>query len=78
MLTALSIFFCCSFFLQGVITTRKNLDRESPGISVDADDRGVYTLTVEAADHGIPVLRSTTTVNIMKIVSCYSKRLGGI
>ena len=75
MLTALSIFFCCSVFLQGVITTRKNLDRESPGLSVDADERGVYTLTVEAADH---VLRSTTTVNIVKLVSHYSKRLGGI
>ena len=78
MLTALSIFFCCSIFLQGVITTRKNLDRELPGLSVDADDRGVYTLTVEAADHGIPVLRSTTSVNIMKIVSYYSKRSRGI
>ena len=78
MLTALSIFFCCAVFLQGVITTRKNLDRESPGLSVDADERGVYRLTVEAADHGIPVLRGTTTVNIMKIGSYYSKRLGGM
>ena len=56
------------FPLQGVITTRTNLDREAPGLVVDADERGVYTLTIEAADHGSPVQQSTATVDIRKLL----------
>ncbi|XP_068675919.1 protocadherin Fat 4-like [Montipora foliosa] len=45
----------------GVITTRKDLDREAPWLAVDADAKGVYLLTVQASDHGSPVQRSTAT-----------------
>lgn len=50
--------------IQGVITTRKDLDREAPGLAVDADGRGVYTLMVEATDHGSPAQQTTATVII--------------
>ena len=54
---------CCSFFsIQGVITTRKDVDREEPGLAVDADGRGVFTLMVDATDHGSPVQRTSATV----------------
>ncbi|XP_078366665.1 protocadherin Fat 4-like [Oculina patagonica] len=49
----------------GVITTRKNLDREAPGLAVDADGRGVYTLMVDATDHGSPTQRTTATVRVL-------------
>lgn len=64
----ISMLLIVVFSMQGVITTRKNLDREAPGLTVDADERGVYTLTVEAADHGSPVQRTTATVNIKQLV----------
>lgn len=50
------------FRFQGVVTTRKDLDREAPGLVADADGKGVYSLTVQAADHGSPVQRATATV----------------
>lgn len=49
-------------FIQGVITTSKDLDREAPGVAVDEDGRGVYTLLVDATDHGSPKQRTTATV----------------
>ena len=55
------------FPIQGVITTRKDLDREAPGLAVDADGRGVYTLKVDAADHGSPKQRTTATVIIKQL-----------
>lgn len=53
--------------IQGVITTRKDLDREAPGLAVDADGRGVYTLMVEATDHGSPAQQTTATVIIKEL-----------
>ena len=58
-----SLFFILLFFMKGVITTRKNLDREAPGLAVNDDEKGMYTLTIEAADHGSPVQQTTATVN---------------
>lgn len=54
--------------IQGVITTRKDLDREAPGLAVDADGRGVYTLRVEATDHGSPAQQTTATVIIKELL----------
>ena len=62
------------FQIQGVITTRKDLDREAPGLAVDADERGVYTLLVEATDHGSPAQRTTATVNINQLCFFFSER----
>ena len=61
--------------IQGVITTRKDLDREAPGLAVDARGRGVYTLMVDATDHGSPTQRTTATVltRIKKFVSNWKK-----
>ena len=57
--------------MQGVITTSKNLDREAPGLAADADGKGVYTLLVQAADHGSPVQRATATVKSTLTSSCH-------
>ncbi|XP_067054992.1 protocadherin Fat 4-like [Acropora muricata] len=48
----------------GVITTRIDLDREATGLPVDADGKGVYSLIVEARDHGSPVQRTTSKVRV--------------
>ena len=45
-----------------MITTRKDVDREEPGLAVDADGRGVFSLMVDATDHGSPVQRTSATV----------------
>ena len=63
--------FSPNILMQGVITTSKNLDREAPGLAVDADGKGVYTLIVQGADHGSPVQRATATVKSTLAISCY-------
>lgn len=65
------LIFFVIFPIQGVITTSKDLDREAPGLAVDADGRGVYTLMVEATDHGSPTQQTTATVIVNRFLKLF-------
>ena len=51
-------------FLQGVITTISDIDREEKGLRFDKTSRGIFELLVSATDGGTPALSSATNAKV--------------
>ena len=56
-------FFC--MISQGVLAVRKVLDRENTEMTLDAQERGVFSLDITATDQALPInTRKSSTVRV--------------
>ena len=64
-------FFCC-FISKGVLTVRKVLDRENSDMTLDAQERGVFSLDITATDQALSSNeRKSSTVRV-RLCLCFN------
>lgn len=67
-------FFCC-FISKGVLTVRKVLDRENSDMTLDAQERGVFSLDITATDQALSSNeRKSSTVRV-RLCLCFNAGL---